>query len=343
MFERVVPEPFVVEPWWRRFGNTAKKLLYAVAQRPLDPEPRLVVADFLEEAGESDRAEFIRLQVQVMRVALGLAEVFELPPADRMQQLLFRHQKEWLAGLPEELNWSFMGGLVEELVVPQSIEDWLWATEFVDVRWVSWVGHDPLSIIRILLGDQTVGRSGGESLPFLEQPQLLERLIGLEIEGGKQIGDAGAKALANSPHLANLASLTLGNHQIGDAGVKALANSPHLTNLRILELKCNRIGDAGARALAKSRHLANLRTLNLSENQIRDAGAAALAESPNLANLRTLDLSENQIKHAGAVALAKSPHLTNLRFLNMAGNPIGVLAAGLLRLSPFLHQCIVNL
>jgi uncharacterized protein (TIGR02996 family) len=64
MREREVPEPLVVEPWWRRFGSIALTLLRQIARRPLDPLPRLILADFLEENGAPAWAEFIRLQVR---------------------------------------------------------------------------------------------------------------------------------------------------------------------------------------------------------------------------------------------------------------------------------------
>ena len=45
----------------------------------------------------------------------------------------------------------------------------------------------------------------------------------------RKLGDAGAKALANAPHLASLAELSLWSNKIGDAGACALAleRSPH--------------------------------------------------------------------------------------------------------------------
>jgi hypothetical protein len=45
---------------------------------------------------------------------------------------------------------------------------------------------------------------------------------------------------------------------IGPAGVEALANSPHLAQLASLDLRCDGIGEAGARALLASPHLRRL-------------------------------------------------------------------------------------
>jgi len=265
MGERKVPEPFVVEPWWDRFGAEAVALLRSIAHNPDDAEPRLVLADFLEEAGEVDRAEFIRLQVEQMPFRQGQVRWDIQEWTLREQELLDQHEKEWLAGLPEGLEWFFWGGLVEGVVVG-SLADWQQAVGVVDVRRVVW--------------------QGGESL-FLEHAQLLAGLVALDLKYN-ELGDAGAVALALSPHLTNLRELDLSCNEIGDAGAEALAKSPHLTNLRELDLSSNELGDAGAAALALSPHLTNLRVLNLEYNRIGDAGAAALKNSPYLRRCRIL-------------------------------------------------------
>ncbi|QDU23058.1 TIGR02996 domain-containing protein [Urbifossiella limnaea] len=45
-------------------------LLAAIADRPADDTPRLVYADWLDDHGDSDRAEFIRLNVEIDRTAV---------------------------------------------------------------------------------------------------------------------------------------------------------------------------------------------------------------------------------------------------------------------------------
>jgi hypothetical protein len=67
--------------------------------------------------------------------------------------------------------------------------------------------------------------------------------------------------------------------RIGEAGAAALAASPHLARLRTLDLQGNQIGDAGAAALASSPHLAGLDELNvLYDNRMKAAGRAALRQ-----------------------------------------------------------------
>ena len=82
---------------------------------------------------------------------------------------------------------------------------------------------------------------------------------------------------------------------MGDAGTRALAESPLLARVRRLYLCSNEIGDEGAIALAKSPHLGGLIVLSLWRNEIRDAGGRALAESTALGKLERLYMSLNLI------------------------------------------------
>jgi serine/threonine protein kinase len=147
----------------------------------------------------------------------------------------------------------------------------------------------------------------------------------------KGIGDAGVKALAALPALANRSTIILSGNGIGDAGVKALAESPHVVNLAKLVLWDNHIGDEGVKALAESPNLAGLNTLDLGRNRLGDDGAIALASSPFMAGLSALILVSNQIGDAGAAAIAASPHLANLTELKPLNNRISAAGVTALR------------
>jgi hypothetical protein len=70
--------------------------------------------------------------------------------------------------------------------------------------------------------------------------------------GGNDIGDAGAQALAASPHLPRLTHLHLGGNRIGDAGAAALSDSPHRRGLRECSVQGNPdISPAVAKALRR--------------------------------------------------------------------------------------------
>src|SRR5262245_28716208 len=79
-------------------------LVAAVCETPDDDAPRLVFADWCEEHGEPERAEFIRLQ-------LRLAEFDEDDPArqplaGRAGELWEEHHETWQAEIP---GWSGIG------------------------------------------------------------------------------------------------------------------------------------------------------------------------------------------------------------------------------------------
>jgi uncharacterized protein (TIGR02996 family) len=60
-----------------------ESLLRAVVAAPADDVPRLVAADWLDERGQPDRAEFIRVQVELARAEAAGAEVEALRRKER--------------------------------------------------------------------------------------------------------------------------------------------------------------------------------------------------------------------------------------------------------------------
>jgi Ran GTPase-activating protein (RanGAP) involved in mRNA processing and transport len=56
---------------------------------------------------------------------------------------------------------------------------------------------------------------------------MLPALVALDLSGN-HIGDAGARALAASPHMAHITTLNLSGNKIGPEGAAALAASPTL-------------------------------------------------------------------------------------------------------------------
>jgi uncharacterized protein (TIGR02996 family) len=145
----------------------------------------------------------------------------------------------------------------------------------------------------------------------------LGRLERLTLRGGP-LGAAGARHLA-AGGLPALRQLRLFGTKVGNAGTRALAESPHRAELTHLELWANEVGDEGAIALANSPHLHNLRELHLGLNwHITDTGIAALAAVSSLARLESLDLCHAALGPAGVEALVTSPHLRRLTYLRVA-------------------------
>src|SRR4051812_1415999 len=87
-------------------------LFQAILAAPDDDAPRLVYADWLDEHGDPDRAEFIRVQCRLARVPFYEAGYPAL--RDRAAELYVRHMTEW------RLDWLpprqvFRRGFVEEV------------------------------------------------------------------------------------------------------------------------------------------------------------------------------------------------------------------------------------
>jgi uncharacterized protein (TIGR02996 family) len=308
--------------------------LQAVRDDPDDDAPRLVYADWLEERGDVTRAEFIRVQCELERLA---ADDARRPALVRRQRLLMLgHEAEWAGPLPGLVsNWQFCRGFVERVTVEAQrfLRDADALLDLAPIRTARLLGVTPglcreLALSRHLgrlaeldllhAGGSAIAASGAEAL--VRSPYLAN-LAALRLHG-HHLGNAGARAVAGSPSLAALTALDLGSNDIGDLGAESLAVSQPFPRLKILDLYGNRIGPDGARFLARSANLPELVALNLSTNQLGDLGAAALAASPYFSRLATLNLRYNAIGPEGVAALANSHGLRALTTLLLAGNGV---------------------
>jgi uncharacterized protein (TIGR02996 family) len=75
-------------------------LLQACKDAPEDNEPRLVLSDWLEEHGDPDRAEYVRLQALTRdgTAELTLGPSYYLPEGPRVEARLDRLKEERLPG-----------------------------------------------------------------------------------------------------------------------------------------------------------------------------------------------------------------------------------------------------
>jgi uncharacterized protein (TIGR02996 family) len=328
--------------------------LQAIIENPEDDGPRLVYADWLEDHGESDRADFIRLQCELARLPGGDPRRKGLEARERA--LLKGHELEWLGPLRGRADkWQFRRGFVESVK--------LGAEEFVDhaeailaaapVRHAEFrqgwydsatvlarLGTCPhltrLKSIRLSFGVCEVSDPGLRALasspPLLNR---LDRLFAMECN----VTEAGLGPVLLSPHLGRLRGLHLSECRLhGAAGVLPLADSPQLGRLTALSLDENRLGDEGVQLLAASRNCSRLEFLSLEECGVGDGGAEALGRSPHLGRLVELHLRDNRVGNRGASALAKSPHLAGLEYLHLHENRIGDAGAGALAASPNLGR-----
>jgi uncharacterized protein (TIGR02996 family) len=311
-----------------------------ICERPDVDAPRLIYADWLDENGDPDRAEFIRLQVELtatprfadgrliepLRPRRRKGDTSPRPPPLRERDLrarilLRRHGKEWRAGVP---RWAraprFRRGFVG--LVHAEAADWLRASHRLRKRF-------PIE---------------GLHVDYLAPPHGEELLRGGSLRGLRDLAVPGLSywpglvELLASSSLTSLVELDLSRSVTSGAGLAGLADSPHLTGLWRLELWSNHLVAGDAPALVRWAGRAGLKHLALGDNDLGDDGVRALAGCPALSGLTHLLLDRNGIGPDGAAALAASPHLAGLVELGLIGNPLGPRGAAALASSPHLNK-----
>jgi uncharacterized protein (TIGR02996 family) len=316
----------------------------AVAQQPDDDAIRLVYADWLEDHGQPERAEFIRLSLGSLGEGGGL----------RHYVLSGEHRCAWLDDLPEHpsFNWFcgergfhnsveiwdvqafareagavFEAAPLEELISSDSraaraVPDLVALPQLRQVKKLT-LNRCPLSpaAVEALARSPHLGgltelemnscRLTAECLRLLGAARSMPRLRTLSL-WGNNINAEGTRGLVSGPLAASLHSLDLGFNRIGTAGALALAQSPHLGALRNLRLSHGALGPQGARALAESTNLPELTELWMSRCGVGDEGARAVAQATQLRGLVELSLGENGVTADGLLALAQATGLPKL-------------------------------
>ncbi|MFO0952657.1 MAG: TIGR02996 domain-containing protein [Isosphaeraceae bacterium] len=298
-------------------------LLEDVKDHPDDDSRRLALADWMEQHGRDDaeraRGRFIRLQCRRARLSPGdpLVGVLEAQEQALRREFLaawLGDWQPWVTRLDTESHW-FDRGLLRPWVTGLG---WL-ALEAVPPDSAAWAWVDGLVVLDL---------SRAEEVARLAASPVLRGMTSLEFgpdswDGNSEFGDAGAQALAASPHLTRLRSLELGDTDVGPEGFRALVQAPllgRLTSLKLTGFDCttsNHIGDEGALALAAATHMTGLSCLWLMENCIGRDGARALAGAAHLDSLTELDLGSNPVGPEGALALASSPFFSGLTALRV--------------------------
>jgi uncharacterized protein (TIGR02996 family) len=356
-------------------------LYRAILDHPDDDTPRLIYADAIEDAGESERAGFIRLQVEAAR-----AEDDD-PVAVRVR--CFRGNAppttDWLGQLPplpEGLEWAmppFRRGF------PADIEARNGAAAFV-------AHADELFQLAPVESLRLTATRVAEA-EALADCEFLSRITRLEFPEG--LSGPFARRVLNSPHLTRLTELSVGPQMTVPATAQALVRSrafPHLTvlcwrddqrrggsivteltrlvdptRLKRLDLSGNRITPERLVRLLANPALASVVDLNLSDNNLGRAGIRALVagflqqlrglhlartwpeesgiqdlvEAMFSAELRSLNLTGNNLGPSTATVLAGSPSVAELRILDLRDNRLGDAGAATLATSPYLGSLLL--
>jgi uncharacterized protein (TIGR02996 family) len=290
--------------------NDRLAFLSAIAQTPDEDAVRLVFADWLDEHGEDDRAQLVRLQCQASCLPRWCPERRWLLWC--AEQVLAR-RPEWRAELPslEGVTWGrFERGFVAEAIVADF--DCL-------LRHAAAIGAvGTVSEVFITRTQRDYPMDRLPALPWLRSLVLdAKRFSRL----GSMLYSDGVARLASAPMLATLHHLRIDSHWSGAEGVRALARSAHLGPLTSLSI-ADAHDDASAwPELLASPRAAGLRRLGLRAGGIsvfpgfRAEVAAPFAAAPSLAALQSLDISNRCVDPNSYELLLRSGHVAALREL----------------------------
>jgi uncharacterized protein (TIGR02996 family) len=261
-------------------------LLRAVCENPDDDLPRLVFADWLEEHGEPDRAEFIRVQCELARGAAFGPRADELRLRER--QLLDEFAVAWAEPLR---------GLVSQFI---------YARGFVERVEMS-LETPAEQIVRVF--DLTPVRHVRDQNQFCDFQGVvdalpgMDRLTGLEFWWLYAFDDQLLGRILTSEHLANLRTLVLHHDRNGnladDEVLIAGLMSPHRSNTVELAVNVDDMwrgpSDRVIRAMTESRYLGRVKKLDLSNTQMTDETVDALAAAGFFHRLEQFDLARSQL------------------------------------------------
>jgi uncharacterized protein (TIGR02996 family) len=316
-------------------------ILAHVRENPADLDCRLVLADWLEEHGDPERAELVRLQVERAR---RLAPLHDFEPdldkrwilySAREKHLIESNEQRWLGDLPakpvdafglKKTTVSFARGLLQ-VRIPADVfsnfpvglerclrEGWVERLEISGVNddWVEAVTASPLLgfVPRLTIREGT-----NEVANRLADCDNLRQLTHLSLRSLGLV-DRNLKALASSPSLSALQVLEMEEGDFSAEGMAALAMWPYLRRLRELLVGQYDLGVAEWSAFLDNLSLDSLRCLKLWD--FDDPTAELLASSPKLARLTGLHAAHSTLTAAGVAALANSPFLESLTHLTLS-------------------------
>jgi uncharacterized protein (TIGR02996 family) len=237
-----------------------RALIRAIVADPDSNAPRRVYADWLDEHGRPERAEFIRLQCNLQEMHA------------REQELIERNGDRWISeAYGGTMRATFHRGFPEEGTL--RIADFIQNHAQIN-------NHTPLSHLHFygpIAGSRDADLATFARLPALRQVRSLELMRTPDVEADEfDCGPEGLRALADSPYLQSLQKLSVHSRRIGPEGAMVIAGSPTFQNLTHLTLS-------------------NPQLARLPQSQFDDA---SLVLSPYLNQLKELQLGDRMIGSA---------------------------------------------
>jgi uncharacterized protein (TIGR02996 family) len=300
-------------------SDTRAGLVQAILEQPDDDGLRLIFADWLEDHGKADYADFIRKQIELARVPeydpLWIRACYQ----DR-DSITGGRFKKGLPKIPAGLIWghqAFHRGFPAR--VASRDETSAGVEHFTAVA----PGLFAVAPIRSLICRARY-RAAPPSLAALANSPHLLRLRELSFIQGR-LPAAEIQRLQDSPHAAGLTDLEFSFAGIDASGVDALLRPPLVGRLTGLTLDSNSIPwQVPNRAAQLAGGPYRLRRFLLRETSAALAPSYELFDAPLLRSVVELDLSGYQLGPAGFEALAASPLAHGLESLTLSRTPPGV-------------------
>lgn len=260
-----------------------------ILEQPDDDAPRLIFADWLEENGDPDRAEFIRIRVEQAHGPSARAK--------RAARLI-------------EDNW-------DRWVKPLCL-----LADDTALRHHRWLNSRPRVSASKLVHEFPRGFIPSFALrasTFLAKTDAILALTALTRLRLDQAGGLGG-ALAACPALRAIRELEFidwSHSPLASVDMAELAHSPHLTRLTTLCLPRNNLGDEGSQLLARAAWVSSIRSLDLSDNGLSTTGLRALTTRDDWHQLRELRLDNNFFDNEAVSLLLSAPWLRDLEILSL--------------------------
>jgi uncharacterized protein (TIGR02996 family) len=322
------------------------ELLAAIIAHPDEDTPRLMYADWLQENGDPERAEFIRLHIEWDRRPPNAP-----PDEGRKRRLIaaleaFEPVEQWTArhrGCDRAYERGFIAAVECDF-------DWEAITDLSESACSS-------APIRFLYESYPYGRRPFDEKEWERFSAVVGRMppltgFGAELDSEFELAPQWRRYLS-SPTASALRLLDF-NYSRGIDSCPLVAELTNLTNLLVLDLTvCCRFEDRemalltdaahlrslvalrlaadddyrggitadGIGRLVESRYLTNLRQLTLNNHEdLDDTAVDRLLAWERVGQLEVLELSCRDIRDAGVVAIARAPELRNLRRLVLDGS-----------------------
>jgi uncharacterized protein (TIGR02996 family) len=304
----------------------------SICAEPDEDVHRLVYADWLQEQGESARAEFIRVQCELARLPIDDDRRVELEVRER--SLLQEHRPAWLEELPKWVPRDFV---TFRRGFPWSLHCTPAAflrnapavgkrTVLQEVSFVKLTPADAERIAALPLGAsvRSLRNTGGTFAVLRPLLTAFSGLRALALYGPCfDDGDPVARLtdLLAIPSVRRLTQLKLlfrsRDEREASLAIHSVAATP-FTEMKALSLQLEGPAPEALAALLRAPFVRGLETLVLFGDMVNASALEVLAAAETLTGLRCLDLSLPE-RGSGFAALARSPHLRKLADLSIIG------------------------